>query len=406
MTNLYSEVRARAREHQEDVVRFLREIISIPSTSTNERAVVERIAEEMRRAGLEDVHFDPVGNVLGRVGHGPITILYDSHIDTVGVGDPKAWPFDPFEGKVENGVIFGRGASDNKMAIATMVYGAKILKEMGLEGAFTLWIAGVVEEEAMDGWAVGETIRTGHIKPDFVVIGETTNLDIYRGHRGRCEIKVTVKGVSCHASAPERGVNALYKMARIISGIEQLNERLAYDPFLGKGTIVASYLESKSPSYNAVPDEAVLYIDRRLTVGESADLAIAEIKALPGAEDATVELLRYSDPSWTGYQKDVPKDYPTWVLPEEHLLVQAGVDAAEAIRGEKPAISRWVFSTDGIATMGQLGIPTIGFGPGEERFAHTVQDQVAIDDLVTAMAFYAVFPQSLTKRVGGTVHHA
>ncbi|HWI62955.1 MAG TPA: YgeY family selenium metabolism-linked hydrolase [Symbiobacteriaceae bacterium] len=397
-----SEVREKARQYQDDCVRFLRDIIAIPSTSCNEKAVVERIAEEMRKVGLQDVHFAPNGCVLGRIGSGPVTILYDSHIDTVGVGDPAAWAFDPFEGKVENGIVYGRGASDNKMAIATMVHGARILKELGLDGNFTLWIAGVVEEESCDGWAVGEMIKTGHIKPDYVVIGETTNLDIYRGHRGRCEIKVTVKGVSCHASAPERGANALYKMAKIISGIEQLNERLAYDEFLGKGTIVASYLESKTPSLNAVPDEAVLYIDRRLTVGESAESAMAEIKALPGAEEATVELLRYSDPSWTGYEKDVPKDYPTWVLPEEHLLVQAGAEAAAEVRGEQPAISRWVFSTDGIATMGQLGIPTIGFGPGEERWAHTVQDQVPINALVTAMAFYAAFPQILTKRVEGS----
>jgi len=382
---------------------FLREIIAIPSTSTNEKAVVERIAEEMRKVGLEDVHFAPNGCVLGRIGSGPVTVLYDSHIDTVGVGDPAAWEFDPFLGKVENGIIYGRGASDNKMAIASMVYGAKVLKDLALDGPFTLWIAGVVEEESCDGWAVGEMIKTGHIRPDYVVIGETTNLDIYRGHRGRCEIKVTVKGVSCHASAPERGSNALYKMAKIISGIEILNnERMGYDLFLGKGTIVASYLESKTPSLNAVPDEAVLYIDRRLTVGESAESAMAEIRALPGADEATVELLRYTDPSWTGYEKDVPKDYPTWVLPESHPLVQAGAAAAQGVRGEKPAIGRWVFSTDGIATMGQLGIPTIGFGPGEERFAHTVQDQVSIDQLVTATAFYAVFPQVLANHVEGS----
>ena len=399
---MYSEVRARAREYQDDVVRFLRDIIAIPRTSTHEMDVVHRIAEEMRQFGLQDVHFAPNGCVLGRVGHGPITILYDAHIDTVGVGDPKAWEFDPFAGKLENGVVYGRGASDNKAAMATMLHGARILKEMGLDGAFTLWVAGVVEEEAMDGWAVGELIRTGHIKPEYVVLGESTNLDVYRGHRGRCEIKVTVKGVSCHASAPERGVNALYKMQRILAGIEQLNDRLKDDAFLGKGTIVASCLETKTPSLNAVPDEAVLYIDRRLTVGETAESAMAEIRALPGAEEATVELLRYNDPSWTGYQKDVPKDYPTWVLPEEHVLVQAGAEAAEGILERRPTISRWVFSTDGIATMGQLGIPTIGFGPSEERFAHTVQDQVSVEHLVTATAFYAIFPQVLASRVEGS----
>lgn len=396
---MFDAVRAKAREYEQDAVQFLREIIAIPSTSTNEQAVVERIAAEMRKVGLADVHFDPIGNVLGRVGDGGVTILYDSHIDTVGVGDPKAWEFDPFAGKLENGILYGRGASDNKAAIATMVYGARILKELGLTEGFTLWIAGMVEEESMDGWAVGEMIRTGQVRPDYVVNGECTNLDIYRGHRGRCEIKVTTKGVSCHASAPERGVNALYKMQRIIAGIEQLGARLKDDAFLGKGTIAATYLETKTPSLNAVPDEAILYIDRRMTVGETAESAIAEIKALPGAEDATVELLTYADPSWTGYKKVVPKDYPTWVLPEEHPVIQAGVDTAAAVLGRRPQVSRWTFSTNGIATMGQLGIPTVGFGPSEEKWAHSVKDQVPVEHLVAAMAFYAAYPTTLVRRV-------
>lgn len=395
------EVRARAERYRDDVVRFLRDIIAIPSTSTKEKEVVHRIAAEMRAAGLEDVHFDPIGNVLGRTGRGPVTILYDAHVDTVGVGDPSAWSFDPFAGKLEDGVVYGRGASDNKAAIAAMVYGARILRELGAGDAFTLWVAGVVEEEACDGWAVDETIRTGHVRPDFVVLGEATNLDVYRGHRGRCEIKIVTKGVSCHASAPERGVNALYKMQRILAGIEELNGRLKDDPFLGKGTVAATSIECKTGSLNAVPDECTLYVDRRLTVGETAESSIAEIRALPGAGDAAVELLRYSDPSWTGYRKDVPKDFPTWVLPEDHVLVQAGVEAAQSVLGRRPAVGRWVFSTDGVATMGRLGIPTIGFGPGEERWAHSVEDQVPVDHLVHAMAFYALFPEVLVRRAGG-----
>jgi putative selenium metabolism hydrolase len=398
---MFESVRDKARQCQDDVVQFLREIIAIPSASTQERAVVERIAAEMRSAGLEDVHTDTVGNVIGHVGHGPIQILYDSHIDTVGVGDPAAWACDPFRGKAEGGVIYGRGASDNKAAIATMVHGARILKEHGLEGAFTLWVAGVVEEEACDGWAVGELIRRGHIpRPDFAVLGEATGLDIYRGHRGRCEIQVVTKGVSCHASAPDRGINALYRMQRIIAGIETLGEHLKDDSFLGKGTIAATHLECKTPSLNALPDECTLYIDRRMTVGETAESAIAEIKALPGAGEARVELLRYSDPSWTGYQKNVPKDFPTWVLPEVHPLVQAGVETAEGILGRRPGIGRWVFSTDGVSIMGELGIPTIGFGPSEERWAHSVRDQVPVEHLTLATAFYASFPQILARRLG------
>lgn len=385
--------------HQEDIVGFLRDLIAIPSTSTKEEGVIKRIAQEMRKVGFDEVRIDAIGNVIGRIGNGPVKILYDSHIDTVGVGDPTAWEFDPFEGKYENGIVWGRGASDNKAAMATMVYAGKAIKELGLEGDYTLYMVGVVEEESMDGWAVGEMIKTQGIKPDFAVLGECTNLDIYRGHRGRCEIKVTTKGVSCHASAPDRGVNAIYKMQRIVRGIEEMGPKLADDPFLGKGTIAVTMIECKTGSLNVVPDECTIYIDRRMTWGETAEKSIAEIGAIPGAEDAIIELLTYEDPSWNGYNKVAPKDYPTWVIPEDHVLVQAGVDAATLVRGSEPEISRWVFSTDGIAITGQLGIPTIGFGPSEEKWAHTVKDQVSVDHLLKATTFYALFPQTLAKRV-------
>lgn len=399
MSESLARIQEWASSHQEDIVGFLRDLIAIPSTSTREEAVIKRIAEEMRKVGFDEVRIDAIGNVIGRIGNGPVKILYDSHIDTVGIADPTAWEFDPFQGKYENGIVWGRGASDNKAAMATMVYAGKAIKELGLEGDYTLYMVGVVEEESMDGWAVGEMIKTQGVRPDFVVLGECTNLDIYRGHRGRCEIKVTTKGVSCHASAPDRGVNAIYKMQKIIKGIEELGPKLLDDPFLGKGTIAVTMIECKTGSLNVVPDECTIYIDRRMTWGETAEKSIAEIRAIPGAEDAIIELLTYEDPSWTGYKKVVPKDFPTWVIPEDHILVQTGVEAATLVRGSKPEISRWVFSTDGIAITGQLGIPTIGFGPSEEKWAHTVKDQVSVDHLLKATTFYALFPQILARRV-------
>ena len=400
METVVSRIQERAARYQDKVVGFLRDLIAIPSTSTREREVIQRIAQEMRANGFDEVTIDAIGNVIGRVGNGEKKILYDSHIDTVGIADPNAWDCDPFQGKVENGIVHGRGASDNKAAIATMVYGARIIKDLGLEGDYTLYVMGVVEEEACDGWAVGESIKKGWVKPDVVVLGECTDLDIYRGHRGRCEIKVTTKGVSCHGSAPDRGVNAIYKMQPIIQGIEELNQGgLKDDPFLGKGTIAVTMIECKTGSLNVVPDECTIYIDRRMTVGETAESSIAEIKALPGGDEAQVELLYYEDPSYTGYQKQVEKDFPTWVLPEDHALVQSGAEVAEAILGRRPRIDKWVFSTDGISTMGKLGIPTIGFGPSEEKWAHTVKDQVSIDHLVKAVAFYALFPKVYTEKV-------
>jgi putative selenium metabolism hydrolase len=395
-----AKIREASEKYTDDIVAFLRDLIEIPSFSSEEGDCIKRIKEEMEKVGFDDVKIDAIGNVIGTIGNGPRKILYDSHIDTVAIADPTAWEHDPFKGAIKDGIIYGRGASDNKAAIACMVYAGKIIKELGLlPDDITLYIAGVVQEEDCDGWAVYEMITTQGIKPDCVLIGECTNLAINRGHRGRCEIKVTTKGVSCHASAPERGLNAVYKMVPIIQGIEKLQGNLKDDPFIGPGSIAVTSIECKTGSLNVVPDECTIYIDRRMTVGETTESSIEEIKALPGAEEAEVSLLQYETPSWTGYTPEWDKYFPTWVLEEDHPVVQAGMDCGKALFGEMPPTSRWVFSTDGISTMGRLGIPTIGFGPAEERHAHSVDDQVRIDHLTKSAMFYSLFPAVYSKRV-------
>ncbi|MCR4402891.1 MAG: YgeY family selenium metabolism-linked hydrolase [Firmicutes bacterium] len=386
-------LREAVERYREHIAAFLRELIAIPSTSTNEGACIRRIRDEMARAGFDDVRIDAIGNVIGTMGAGPRKILYDSHIDTVGVGDRLAWRWDPFEGKYEDGVIYGRGASDNKAAIACMVWGARAMRDLGLlPDDVTLYVAGVVQEEECDGWAVHEMITTQGIAPECVVLGECTNLQVHRGHRGRCEIKVTTKGRSCHASAPERGVNAVYRMMPIVAGIEALNSRLKDDPFLGRGTVAVTFIECKTGSLNVVPDECTICVDRRMTVGETAESCIEEIRSLPGAEDAEVSLFTYDSMSHTGYRARWEKSFPAWSLDEGHPLVQAGVRCAEVLFGERPRTGKWVFATDGSATMGRLGIPTIGFGPGEERHSHSVDDQVSVEHLVKSAMLYAAFP--------------
>lgn len=378
---------------------FLRDLIKIPSESTKEKDVVAWIAGEMEELGYDEVFVDDMGSVIGRIGNGPVKILYDSHIDTVGTGDPDAWAFDPYEGKVEDGRIFGRGASDNKAATASMVHGGAEFAESGFTKEVTLYVVGTVQEEDCDGLALYHLINSGTVVPDYVVLGECTGLDVYRGHRGRMEIKITVPGSACHASAPERGENALYKMSRLILEIESLNEKLTTDPFLGKGTVAVTQLEVVSGSLNTVPDRAVCYLDRRLTVGETSESALAELRGLPAAAGGgtEIEVLKYDTPSYTGKMIAIDKYYPTWTIPENHLLVKAGAMAAQKVLGREPEISRWVFSTNGVASMGMLGIPTIGFGPSEEKFAHTVTDNVLISDLDTAREFYREFPGILVE---------
>ena len=381
-----------------DVVAFLRAMIAIPSESADERVVVERAAAEMRALGFDEVKVDGFGNVLGRVGDGPRVIAMDGHLDTVGVGDRSTWTRDPYAGTVENGVIYGRGASDQEAGFAAAVYGAHLAKRLGLLDGVSLWITGSVMEEDCDGLCWQYIVREGVLRPEVVVITEPTNLNVYRGHRGRMEIEVRTQGRSAHGSAPERGVNAIYKMAPILREIEALNESLAAgaDPFLGKGSVTVSEVRSTSPSLCAVADSCTIHLDRRLTRGETLERAVAEVQALPSvrAAGATVTVLDYAREGYTGLTYPTQKYYPTWVTPEEHPAVRAAVASARVALQREPVVGKWVFSTNGVATAGMFDIPTVGFGPGNEIHAHTPDDQCPVSDLTRAAAFYAAFPRA------------
>lgn len=387
-----------ARQHRYDIVTFLREMIAIPSESLHEGERCERILLEYQKLGFDEAWFDKLGNVVAKVGNGPLKILMDGHMDCVGVGDPDAWEFDPFEGKLEDGKVWGRGAVDELPAVACMAYGLKLLHERGIPEGVTIYLTASVMEEDCDGHCLLHLIGQEDIRPDVVVIGEPTDMGVYRGHRGRVEATITTRGKSAHAAHSEQGVNALYKMARIISDVEQLNTRLAHDEFLGTGSVVASCIECTTASLNAVPDSAMINIDRRLTAGETVEGALEELRTLPNIGDAEVALLQYDETSWRGYRAHQDKYFPTWVLPEEHGLVQGVVEAVDAVTGAPPRISRWGFSTNGVASMGRFGIPTVGFAPGLEELAHSTQEWVAIDDLVTAAAVYSLIPEMLAAR--------
>jgi len=390
---------SKAESYREDLADFLSDLVSIRSFSAGEREVIERIRREMVKVGFDEVIVDGLGNILGRIGNGKKVIAMDAHIDTVEVGNEKLWKVDPFSGEMKDGVIYGRGASDQKAGMAAMVYGAKIMKEEGLTGDFTLYITGTVMEEDCDGLCWRYIVERDGIRPDFVVITEPTNLNIYRGHRGRMELQIRTVGRSCHASAPERGVNAIYRMARIIAEIERLNERLKDDPFLGKGTIAVTQIFFKSPSQNAVADECTIQLDRRLTAGETGESVIEELKGaitLAGEEAEIVELF-YDRPSYTGLSFPVEKYFPTWVMEEDSEIVRKTVAAYGEVFGAEPFVDKWTFSTNGIATAGVFSIPTIGFGPANEIYAHSPDDQCPVDHLVRAAAMYALLPLRLSQ---------
>jgi putative selenium metabolism hydrolase len=392
-------IAALAQAYEGEMVSFLRDLVAIPAESGHERPVIERLRREMEKVGFDEIRTDPFGNLLGRIGSGKKIIMMDAHTDAVGVGDPKEWAWDPYKGKVEDGFVYGRASGDQRGGMASLVYAVKIIKELGLLGDYTLYVVGSVQEEDCEGMAWLYILKEDGIPADCVVLTEPTNLQVYRGQRGRMEIEVNFRGRSCHASAPERGDNPIYKMTPLVREVEALNARLRDDAFLGKGTIAVTDIRCMSPSLCAVPGACSVHLDRRLTVGDTRESALAEIMALPGAQGAEVEIPRYDVASYTGLIYPVEKYYPTWVLEENHPLVHAGVGAYSALHGKPPVVGKWTFSTNGVGSMGLMGVPTIGFGPGEEDVAHSVLERVPIHHLVEAAKFYAAFPLTYVSTV-------
>lgn len=428
----------KAKDYQADMTRFLRDMVAIPSESCDEKRVVHRIKEEMEKVGFDKVEIDPMGNVLGYIGHGPRLVAMDAHIDTVGIGNIKNWDFDPYEGMETDELIGGRGTSDQEGGMASMVYAGKIIKDLGLEDEYTLLVTGTVQEEDCDGLCWQYIIEQSGIRPEFVVSTEPTDCQVYRGQRGRMEIRIDVQGVSCHGSAPERGDNAIYKMADIIQDIRALNENDAadtteikglvkmldkkYNPeweeanFLGRGTVTCSQIFYTSPSRCAVADSCSISLDRRMTAGETWESCLDEIRALPSVKkygkDVKVSLYDYARPSYTGLTYPIECYFPTWVIPKDHKVTTALEEAYTALFGTSrigsaetkdmrkalPLTDKWTFSTNGVSIMGRNGIPVIGFGPGAEAQAHAPNEKTWKQDLVTCAAVYAALPSVYTSK--------
>lgn len=426
-----------AKKYEKDMAKFLRDLVKIPGESAQEEGVVKRIEQEMRALDFDKIQIDPMGNILGFIGKGEKIIGFDAHIDTVGIGNRENWDFDPYDGYETETEIGGRGTSDQLGGIVSAVYGAKIIKELNLLSAeYSVMVTGTVQEEDCDGLCWEYIIKEDKIRPLFVVSTEPTDGGIYRGQRGRMEIRVDVSGVSCHGSAPERGDNAIYKMAEILLNIRDLNENDASDEneikglvkmldekynkewkearFLGRGTVTTSEIFFTSPSRCAVADSCSISLDRRMTAGETFESCLEEIRALPAVKkyNAKVSMYNYERPSWTGLVYPIECYFPTWVIPEDHKVTEAlketylalygnkrtGSKETEKERVERPLVDKWTFSTNGVSIMGRNGIPVIGFGPGAEAQAHAPNEKTWKDDLVKCAAVYALLPSVYTSK--------
>jgi len=373
----------------------LSKLVKIKSLSMGEKDVQIELKKQMEEAGFDEVFIDGLGNVIGRIGNGKKILAIDGHIDTVDIGNIDNWSFDPFSGEIFDGFVHGRGTVDQKGGPAAFVTAGKILKELAFDRDFTIYFVGSVMEEDCDGLCWKYIIEENKIIPDYVISTEPTNLNIYRGHRGRMEIHVHFKGLSSHGSAPERGKNAIYMASKAALEIEKLNENLTSDEFLGKGSVTISEIVSGSPSLCAVADYARIHLDRRLTWGETKESAVKEIEDIVKNMDAKVEVLNYEGVAFTGLKYGMEKYFPTWKIPADNHMVMTGVEVFEVLFSKPPLVDKWTFSTNGVTINGLYNIPVIGFGPGNEKLAHAPDEKVPISDLVAASAFYAMFAYAI-----------
>ena len=376
MENIYQKINELAEKYRDYTAENLSKLVQIKSLSLGEKEVQIELKRQMEEADFDEVRIDGLGNVIGRIGNGKKILAIDGHMDTVDMGNMDNWDFNPLGGEIKDGFVHGRGTVDQEGGPAAFVTTGRILKELGFDKDLTIYFVGSVMEEDCDGLCWKYIVEEENIKPDFVISTEPTNLGIYRGHRGRMEMHVHFYGVSAYASP---------------DGPEKLNERLKFDEFLGKGTVTISEMVTGSPSLCAVSDYARIHLDRRLTWGETKESAVAEIEELIKGMNAKVEVLEYLETAYTGLKYGMEKYYPTWKIPVEDEIVQTGVKTFKGLYNKEPKIDKWTFSTNGIMTNGVYGIPTIGFGPGNEVLAHAPNEKVAIDDLVVASAFYAAF---------------
>lgn len=397
MEEIFSKIKSLSEKYRDYTANNLSKLVQIKSLSTQEKEVQLELKRQMIEAGFDEVTIDGLGNVIGRIGNGKKILAIDGHMDTVDMGNMENWDFNPLGGEIKDGYVYGRGTVDQEGGPAAFVTSGRILKELGFDKDLTIYFVGSVMEEDCDGLCWKYIIEEDKIVPDFAISTEPTNLNIYRGHRGRMEMHVSFYGISSHGSAPERGKNAIYMASKVALEIEKLNEQLTYDEFLGRGSVTISEFISESPSLCAVSDFARLHLDRRLTWGETKESAVKEIEQLIKGMNAKVEVLDYKEVAYTGLEYGMEKYYPTWKIPEDHKIVQIGVNSYKKLFDKEALVDKWTFSTNGVVINGIYDIPTIGFGPGNEVLAHAPNEKVAINDLVIASAFYAAFAYEITN---------
>jgi putative selenium metabolism hydrolase len=374
-------------EVQKELIEFTQSLVRIKSISGQEGEIVKFIEKRMKALGYDEVIIDAMGNLLGKIGNGEKAILFDSHVDTVEVNDAEKWDHPPFSGEIVAGSVYGRGSVDMKSGAAASIYAGVIAKKLGLANGKTIYVSCSVFEEDCDGENLKHLFKELDFRPNYVVICEPSDNKIALGHKGKAQIAIKTQGVSAHGSAPEKGVNAIYAMTEIIQRVEQMNlELLKKDG--PRRTLVLSRISSTSASLNAVPSECEIYLDRRMVPGETEDTIRQEMDQIIRGKNATWETGTLHRKSWTGLEINYEPFHLAWKIDLEHELTRACIAAYQENFGSTPSeYDFWDFSTNAVTPV-SLGIPTIGFGPGEYKLAHMDNEHCKVNQIIEACGFY------------------
>ncbi len=376
------------KKYEEDIISLAQQLVQIKSYTGQEEEIVRFIEKKMMELNYDEVGIDSMGNVLGRIGYGEKVIMFDSHVDTVEVQDEESWFVPPFSGDIVDGKLYGRGSVDMKSAAAASIYAGIVAREMGWDQGKTIYVSCTVLEEDCDGENLKHLFNEKKIKPDWMVICEPSDNILALGHKGKAQIVIKTEGVSAHGSAPEKGKNAVYEMAEIISRVENLNHQL-FQKDAPRGTLVLSQISSLSASLNAVPFECEIYLDRRMVLGETEETVKEEMDELIKGKSAWWEVGTLTRRSWTGMPISYDPIHSPWKIDEDHALTLACNIAYEKTFGKAPAqYDYWDFSTNAVSSV-SIGIPTIGFGPGEYKLAHMRDENCQIEQIWDACRFYA-----------------
>lgn len=368
------------------LVTFTQSLVRERGLSGEERNVVELILAEMRALGFDQAWADANGSAIGVIeGAKPgQTILLDAHCDTVGVAPGSQWMRDPFGAEIVGDDLYGRGSADMKGALAAMIYGAASVDRARLAGRAA--VSATVMEEVMEGVSLKAVMEA--VRPDYVVIGEATELNLNRGGRGRAEIHLETIGRPAHSSSPHLGVNAVHKMMAVVNAVERLP--LPSDPLLGPALLaLTDIISDPYPAYSVIPSRCRVTYDRRLLPGETHDGVLNAIKSLPEVAEVQLNAIIADGEhqTYTGAMLRGPKFFPAWAFPEEHPFVQSALRGLRAA-GLSPRIGAYRFCTNAAYSAGVAGVPTVGFGPAAEGDAHVVDERLNLNDLFAAARGY------------------